>query len=151
MKRFFPAYALDASRPRTLAAPRPCDSKAGMLSRRLLLALVLAAAVAAGNFFVAGDALAWRVGAPFALALVVALLPSRAAAPPAREPAPPPPPPAEPAGAQAPGLLRLPPEEGRFVHFPTQDLPRHPDEQIGAAVRRIHQGRRQAPHARVAV
>jgi len=73
MKRFFPAYALDASRPRTLAAPPPCDSKAGMLSRRLLLALVLAAAVAAGNFFVAGDVLAWRVGAPFALALVVAL------------------------------------------------------------------------------
>src|SRR5438132_229371 len=86
-----------------------------MLSRRLLLALVLAAAVAAGNFFVAGDALAWRVGAPFALALVVALLPSRAAAPPAREPAPPPPPPAEPAGAEALGLLGLLQEEGRFV------------------------------------
>src|SRR6266436_4408579 len=106
MKRFFPASARDASRPCTLAAPPPCDSKAGMLFRRLLLALVLAAAVAAGNFLIAGDGLAWRVGAPFALALVVALLPSRRAAPPAREPvAPPPPPPAEPAGAEALGLL----------------------------------------------
>jgi len=35
-----------------------------MLLTRLLLALGLAAAVAAGNFFVADDALAWRVGAP---------------------------------------------------------------------------------------
>src|SRR3989442_10649309 len=111
-----------------------------MLSRRLLLALVLAAAVAAGNFFVAGDALAWRVGAPFALALVVALLPSRAAAPPAREPAPPPPPPAEPAGAEALRLLRLLQEEGRLVHFVTEDLARYPDEQIGAAVRGLHEG-----------
>src|SRR2546428_11529976 len=104
-----------------------------MLSRRLLLALVLAAAVAAGNFFVAGDVLAWRVGAPFALALMVALLPSRPAAPPAREPAPPPPPPAEPAGAEALGLLRPLPEGGRFVDFVHEDLPRSPREQIGAA------------------
>src|SRR5438132_6692328 len=121
-----------------------------MLSRRLLLALVLAAAVAAGNFFVAGDALAWRVGAPFALALVVALLPSRAAAPPAREPAPPPPPPAEPAGAEALGLLGLLQEEGRFVDFVTEDLARYPDEQIGAAVRGIHEGCRKVLDERVA-
>src|SRR3989442_1235787 len=122
-----------------------------MLFRRLLLALVLAAAVAAGNFFVAGDALAWRLGAPFALALVVALLPSRAAAPPAREPAPPPPPPAEPAGAEALGLLGLLQEGGRFVDFVTEDLARYPDEQIGPAAPRIPQGGRQAPAQPVAV
>src|SRR5439155_1138096 len=81
------------------------------------------------------EALAWRLGAPFALALVVALLPARPAAPPAREPvAPPPPPPAEPAGAEALGLLGLLQEEGRFVDFVTEDLAPYPDEQIGAAV-----------------
>src|SRR5437762_12444256 len=101
-----------------------------MLFRRLLLALVLAAAVAAGNFLLAGDGLAWRVGAPFALALVVALLPSRRAAPPAREPAPPPPPPAEPAGAEALGPLGPPPEEGPLGDFVTEDLPRHPGAPI---------------------
>src|SRR5438132_11368986 len=99
-----------------------------MLSRRLLLALVLAAAVAAGNFFVAGDVLAWRVGAPFALALVVPLLPSRAAPPPAREPAPPPPPPAEPAGAAAPGLLALLQHGGGFVALVIHDLAPSPAE-----------------------
>src|SRR5438094_10440081 len=99
-----------------LAAP-PCDSKACMVLTRLLLGLVLAAAVAAGNFFfVTDEALAWRLGAPFALALVVALLPARPAAPPAREPVAPPPP-AEPAGAEALGLLGLLQEEGRFVDF----------------------------------
>src|SRR5439155_25648324 len=111
-----------------------------MLFRRLLLALVLAAAVAAGNFLLAGDGLAWRVGAPFARALMVGLLPSRRAAPPAREPAPPPPPPAEPAGAEALGLLGLLQEEGRFVDFVTEDLAPYPDEQIGAALRGIHEG-----------
>src|SRR5437899_8262039 len=121
-----------------------------MLSRRLLLALVLAAAVAAGNFFVAGDALAWRVGAPFALAVAVALLPSRRAAPPAREPAAPPPPPAEPAGAEALGLLGLLQEGGRFVDFVTEDLAPYPDEQIGAAVRGIHEGCRKVLDERVA-
>src|SRR5437867_12207448 len=104
-----------------------------MLFRRLLLALVLAAAVAAGNFLLAGDGLAWRVGAPFALALMVALLPSRRAAPPAREPAPPPPPPAEPAGAGALGPLRLLQAAGRFVDFVSADLARHPDGHICAA------------------
>src|SRR5438132_11981162 len=140
MKRFFPASARDASRPRTLAAPPPCDSKAGMLFRRLLLALVLAAAVAAGNSLLAGDGLAWRVGAPFALALMVALLPSRRAAAPAREPAPPPPPPAEPAGAEALGLLRPPPEEGRFRDFVTEGPARSPGGPIRPAARRIHPG-----------
>src|SRR5437763_17139124 len=98
-----------------LAAP-PCDSKACMVLTRLLLGLVLAAAVAAGNFFfVTDEALAWRLGAPFALALVGALLPARRAAPPAREPvAPPPPPPPEPAGAGARGRPGLRQEEGRL-------------------------------------
>jgi len=81
---------------------------------------------------------------------VVALLPLRAAAPPAREPAPPPPPPAEPAGAEALGLLGLLQEEGRFVDFVTEDLARYPDEQIGAAVRGIHEGCRKVLDERVA-
>src|SRR3989442_6780398 len=122
-----------------------------MLFRRLLLALVRAAAVAAGNFLLGGDGLAWRVGAPFALALVVALLPSRAAAPPAREPAPPPPPPAEPAGAEALRPLGPLPEGGRFVDFVTEDPAPHPGEQIGPAAPRIPQGGRQAPAQPVAV
>src|SRR5213083_2639198 len=118
-----------------LAAP-PCDSKACMVLTRLLLGLVLAAAVAAGNFFfVTDEALAWRLGAPFALALVVA---------------PPPPPPAEPAGAEALGLLGLLQEEGRFVDFVTEDLAPYPDEQIGAAVRGIHEGCRKVLDERVA-
>ena len=121
-----------------------------MLLTRLLLALGLAAAVAAGNFFVADDALAWRVGAPLALAVMVALLPSRPAAPPAREPAAPPPPPAEPAGAEALGLLGLLQQEGRFVDFVTEDLAPYPDEQIGAAVRGIHEGCRKVLDERVA-
>ena len=121
-----------------------------MLLTRLLLALGLAAAVAAGNFFVADDALAWRVGAPLALAVMVALLPSRPVAPPAREPAAPPPPPAEPAGAEALGLLGLLQQEGRFVDFVTEDLAPYPDEQIGAAVRGIHEGCRKVLDERVA-
>ena len=121
-----------------------------MLLTRLLLALGLAAAVAAGNFFVADDALAWRVGAPLALAVTVALLPSRPAAPPAREPTAPPPPPAEPAGAEALGLLGLLQQEGRFVDFVTEDLAPYPDEQIGAAVRGIHEGCRKVLDERVA-
>jgi hypothetical protein len=123
-----------------------------MVLTRLLLGLVLAAAVAAGNFFfVTDEALAWRLGAPFALALVVALLPARRAAPPAREPvAPPLPPPAEPAGAEALGLIGLLQEEGRFVDFVTEDLAPYPDEQIGAAVRGIHEGCRKVLDERVA-
>ena len=122
-----------------------------MLLTRLLLALVLAAAVAAGNFLVAGDAPAWRVGAPLALAVVVAFLPSRPGAPPAREPAAPPPPPAEPPGTEALGLLGLLQEQGRFVDFVTEDLAPYPDEQIGAAVRGIHEGCRKALDERVAL
>jgi hypothetical protein len=121
-----------------------------MLSTRLVLALVLAAAVAAGDIFLTGDALAWRVGAPFALAVAVALLPSRPAALPAREPAASPSPAAEPPGAEALGLLGLLQEEGRFVDFVTEDLARYPDEQIGAAVRGIHAGCRKALDGRVA-
>ena len=121
-----------------------------MLLTRLLLALVLAAAVAAAGFFVPGDALAWRVGAPFALAVAVALLPARPPAPPTREPVPPPPPAAEPPGAEALALLGLLQEEGRFVDFVTEDLARYPDEQIGAAVRGIHEGCRKALDERVA-
>jgi hypothetical protein len=121
-----------------------------MLLTRLVFALVLAAAVAAGNFLLAGDVLAWSVGAPFALAVAVALLPPRSAVPPAREPAAPPPPPAEPAGAEALGLLGLLQEAGRFVDFVTEDLARYPDEQIGAGVRAVHAGCRKALDGRVA-
>src|SRR5437867_7405264 len=95
-----------------------------MLFRRLLLALVLAAAVAAGNFLLAGDGLAWRVGAPFALALMVALLPSRRAAPPTREAGPPPPPAAEPPGGRRACPRGLPPGEGRLVVSVAAELAR---------------------------
>src|SRR5439155_991113 len=111
-------------------------------------------------FFVTDEALAWRLGAPFALALVVALLPARPAAPPAREPvAPPPPPPAEPAGAEALGLLGLLHEEGRFVDFVTEDLAACPAGRTNAASAfvarapgrppRIFEGRPRAARAEV--
>jgi len=110
---------------------------------RHLFALVLAGAVAAGNVLVAGNrsgaALAWLVGAPLAMAVAVALLPSREAAPGVSDPAAAPPP-AEPAGAAALRLLGLLQQEGRFVDFINEDLAPYPDEQIGAAVRGIHEG-----------
>jgi len=120
---------------------------------RLLVALLLSGAVAAGNVLVAGNrggaGLAWLVGAPLALAAVVALLPSRqAVAAPAGPTAAAPP--AEPEGAAAFHLLALLQQEGRFVDFVNEDLTPYADEQIGAAVRGIHEGCRKALAERVA-
>jgi hypothetical protein len=120
---------------------------------RLLVTLLLSGAVAAGNVLVAGNrggtGLAWLVGAPRVLAAVVALLPSRqaVAAPAAPTAAAPP---AEPEGAAAFRLLALLQQEGRFVDFVNEDLTPYADEQIGAAVRGIHEGCRKALAERVA-
>ncbi|MBI3767115.1 MAG: DUF2760 domain-containing protein [Deltaproteobacteria bacterium] len=56
---------------------------------------------------------------------------------------------AAPAGAAALQLLALLQQEGRFVDFIQEDLTPHTDEQIGAAVRSIHEGCRSALRDRV--
>lgn len=121
---------------------------------RLVPALLLAGAVAIGNVVVTGDRagadLAWLVGAPLVLAIVAILLPARQAAPAAAAPAASPPPPAEPEGAAALRLLAVLQQEGRFVDFVNEDLAAYADEQIGAAVRGIHEGCRKALAERVA-
>jgi hypothetical protein len=129
-----------------------------MTVTRLLLVLVPAAAVAAGNWAVLGIVgivpaampapVAWLLGSPPLLAIVVALVAQRRAAPrPVARPAVPPPPPApppEPRENAALDLLGLLQDEGRFVDFLQEDLSSYPDEQIGAAVRGIHDGCRKA-------
>jgi hypothetical protein len=125
---------------------------------RPLIALLPALAVAAGNWFVAGmlgveggcaSCLAWLVGAPLVLALLVAAMMSRVAPAQAIEPAvpaPPPAPPPEPTETPALRLLGLLQEAGRFVDFIEEDLAPYPDEQIGAAARGIHEGCRKVVH-----
>jgi len=131
-----------------------------MNATRLVIALVSSLAVAAGNWAVAHAlgapspaALAWLVGAPIALALVVSLIPGPAAAAPvvdeveiAAQPPPPRPAPAD--GALR--LLGLLQEQGRLVDFLEEDLAPYPDDQIGGAVRAIHEGCRKALHAQFA-
>src|SRR6185369_5946562 len=60
--------------------------------------------------------------------------------------APPPPRPAD--GALR--LLELLQEQGRLVDFLEEDLGPYPDDQIGGAVRAIHEGCRKALHAQFA-
>jgi len=130
---------------------------------RILIALVPALAVAAGNWAVAGmiapgsgcaGCIAWLVGAPIVLALAVAGMLSWVVAPPVVEPAvvvaPPPPAPREPDDAPALRLLGMLQEEGRFIDFIEEDLTPYPDEQIGAAARGIHEGCRKALRERIA-
>jgi len=118
---------------------------------RLLFALLPAVVVAVGNWVVAGTigpattcvaCLAWLVGAPLVLALVVAAVARGPAAEPRAEPAAvaAPPPPAEPDEAPALRLLGMLQAEGRFIDFLAEDLAPYPDEQIGAAARGIHEG-----------
>jgi hypothetical protein len=57
--------------------------------------------------------------------------------------------PAAPAGAAALQLLALLQQEGRFVDFLEEDLASYSDQQIGAAVRSIHEGCRSALRDRV--
>src|SRR6186997_3087338 len=103
-----------------------------MNATRLVIALVSSLAVAAGNWAVAHAlgapspaALAWLVGAPIALALVVSLIPGPAAAAPVVDEveiaAPPPPPRPAPADG-ALRLLGLLQEQGRLVDFLEEDL-----------------------------
>jgi uncharacterized protein DUF2760 len=132
-----------------------------MNATRLVVALVSSLAVAAGNWAVAHAigapspvALAWLVGAPIALALVLALIPGPAAAAPMVDrievAAPPPPPRPAPADG-ALRLLGLLQEQGRLVDFLEEDLAPYPDDQIGGAVRAIHEGCRKALHAQFAL
>src|SRR5262245_17277211 len=141
-----------------------------MSSRRFLLVMVPALAVAAANWVVSGrlsggavcaPCLAWLVGGPVLLG-VLALAFARPPAPPELPAAPPPPPPALPAAPPPPPLpppepretaalelLQLLQAEGRFVDFLQEDLAPYPDDQIGAAVRGIHDGCRKALSERV--
>jgi hypothetical protein len=131
-----------------------------MTVSRLVLALVLSLAVAAGNWAVAQAvgtpnplALAWLLGTPLALGLVLALLPAPAS-PAVAEIAAAVPAPAAPRPAPADGALRLLgllQEEGRLVDFLEEDLSPYPDEQIGSAVRAIHEGCRKALRAQFAL
>jgi hypothetical protein len=57
--------------------------------------------------------------------------------------------PAPPSGAAALQLLAVLQQEGRFVDFIEEDLTSYSDEQIGAAVRSIHDGCRSALHDRL--
>ncbi|HJQ82943.1 MAG TPA: DUF2760 domain-containing protein, partial [Candidatus Binatia bacterium] len=125
---------------------------------RILIALIPAFAVAAGNWVVAGllapatscaSCLAWLVGGPILLALFVAAVVSRVDKPLPNQPAVVPvpehaPSPRESAEVPALRLLGMLQEEGRFVDFLQEDLAPYPDEQIGAAARGIHEGCRKA-------
>ena len=132
-----------------------------MNAARLVIALVSSLAVAAGNWAVAHalgapspTALAWLVGAPVALAVVLSLIPGSAPAAPVVDrievAAPPPPPRPAPADG-ALRLLGLLQEQGRLVDFLEEDLAPYPDDQIGGAVRAIHEGCRKALHAQFAL
>jgi hypothetical protein len=127
---------------------------------RVLIALLPAAAVAAVNWLVVGviapavpcaACLAWLVGAPIVLVLLVlAVLPRPVAAPPPAA-AVVPTSPAEPDEAPALRLLARMQEEGRLVDFLEEDLAPYPDDQIGAAARGIHEGCRKVLREYVAI
>ena len=120
----------------------------------LLIALVPAAALAAGNYLVAAQpeciaCTAWLVGGPFLLALLLL-----AALPRVPAPAPPPRPvttvpAAEVAEQGALGLLAALQADGRLVDFLEEDLAPYGDEQVGGAARDIHQGCQRALRERV--
>jgi hypothetical protein len=130
-----------------------------MNATRLVIALVSSLAVAAGNWLVVQGiampspaALAWLVGAPIVLAVVLALIPTPAAPLAGEVVATAPPPPPRPAPAEgALRLLGLLQAEGRLVDFLEEDLNPYPDDQIGGAVRAIHEGCRKALHAQFAL
>jgi hypothetical protein len=138
-------------------------ARRAMTPIRLLVLLIPALAAAAGNWAVLqrlGVApaavpwcVAWLIGSPFVLVALAALLGVRRGRAPVGErtaaPAPPPPPPPEPREDAALELLGLLQQEGRFVDFLQEDLAPYPDEQIGAAVRGIHEGCRKALAERV--
>jgi hypothetical protein len=124
----------------------------------VLVALVPAVVLAVGNYFVANHllagapatcvaCLAWLVGGPLVLGvLLLALLGRRAEKPVAVAAAPPPP-----VETPTDGALRLLAilQEGRLVDFLEEDIAPYGDEQVGAAVRGIHETCRRALHERV--
>jgi hypothetical protein len=127
------------------------------MTARILASLVAAIIVAAVNWFVAVElaggppacvpCLAWLVLGPLVPALVAGLLFMRAAPAPAaarpaaQEPS------ARDTEGQALRLLATLQEEGRLVDFLEEDVAPYSDEQIGAAVRGIHDSCRRALHA----
>ena len=128
-----------------------------MTVTRFLIALVPAAAVAAGNYVVLGQlgaagapaaSVGWLVVSPLVLGLVVATLLPRSAAPVIEPTAAAPP--AEPPTDAALRLLGVLQEEGRLVDFLEEDLSTYSDDQIGAAARGIHEGCRKALRERIA-
>jgi hypothetical protein len=128
-----------------------------MTVTRLLIAFLPALAIAAGNYGVlrelppvCASCVAWLVASPIALALLLVVMlppPSVAAAQPAAADACPSPPPPPDAALRLLGLMQ---EEGRLVDFLEEDLASYPDDQIGAAVRGIHEGCRKALRERIA-
>lgn len=131
-----------------------------MNATRIVIGLVASLGVAAGNWAVAQAlgtpspaALAWLVGAPVALGLLLSFIPAPAAAAVGEEAkaATPPPPPRPPAADGALRLLGLLQEQGRLVDFLEEDLAPYPDDQIGGAVRAIHEGCRKALRAQFAL
>lgn len=119
--------------------------------------MVLGLAVTAGNWVVVGDAvrtcppcLAWILGSPLALAILGVALTSSTGGPPPIEVAPPSPP-AEPPDGMALRLLATLQEEGRLVDFLQEEIAPYTDEQIGAAVRGIHEPCRKALRSCVAL
>jgi len=130
-----------------------------MNATRLAIALVPSLAVAACNWLVVQGigtpspaALAWLVGAPIVLAVVLSLIPAPAEPVVDEVVAAAPPPPPRPAPAEgALRLLGLLQEQGRLVDFLEEDLGPYPDDQIGGAVRAIHEGCRKALHAQFAL
>lgn len=134
-----------------------------MTVTRFLSAVIPAAVIAAGNYVVLqrlapGAALgcptcaAWLVASPLVVGVLLALLLPRAGgaasvAAAVSPPAPPAPPPTD-AALRLLGSLQ---EEGRLVDFLEEDLGSYSDDQIGAAVRGIHEGCRKALRERIAV
>jgi hypothetical protein len=123
------------------------------------VALVVAAAIGAGNFFIVRalgveplarpELAAWLLGAPLVFVALVAAAASRAPAAAPPEPAAAKAPEGEPARDGALRLLGILQEEGRLVDFLSESIDGYPDDQIGAAVRGIHAACRQALRDRV--
>jgi len=115
----------------------------------LSLALALGALLAGGNVVVAQrfapdllalpPAMAWIAGAPVLVALVLAAVLHRPAGAPVAAPAPPPP-----DDTPALRLLAALQADGRLVDFLLEDIEGYSDDQIGAAVRGIHEPARKA-------
>ena len=128
-----------------------------MNATRLVIALVSSLAVSAGNWAVvqaigtpSPAALAWLLGAPIVMGLILAFVPAPAASV-VDEVTPAAPPPAPRPADGALRLLGLLQEQGRLVDFLEEDLTPYPDDQIGGAVRAIHEGCRKALHAQFAL